>query len=86
MSRSLCSRSVASVWSNVAIAEFQHKGKVGRFCSLPKEGEGNLLMVTTEFAPKSHAKVALENLTLVLMPVRAKRTRLVLSLRTVVNK
>jgi hypothetical protein len=35
-------------------------------------------MGATEFAPKSHAKVALENLTLVPMPVRAKRTRLVL--------
>jgi hypothetical protein len=41
--------------------------KVGRFCSLPKEGEGILLMVTTPFAPKSHEKAALENLTLVLM-------------------
>jgi hypothetical protein len=35
-------------------------------------------MVTAEFAPRSHAKVALENLAPVLMPVRAKRTRLVL--------
>jgi hypothetical protein len=36
------------------------------------------MMVTTEFTPKSHAKVALQNLTLVLMPVRAQRTRLAL--------
>ena len=50
---------------------------MGRFCSLPKEGCRILLMVATEFVPKSHEKVALENLTLVLMPVRANRTRLV---------
>ena len=49
------------------MAEFQHERKVGRSCSLPKEGAGILLMVTTEFAPKSHGKVASENLTLVLM-------------------
>jgi len=35
-------------------------------------------MVATEFVPKSHEKVALENLTLVLMQSARKRTGLVL--------
>ena len=49
------------------IAEFQDEEKMGRFCGLPKEGTGILLMMTTEFAPESHVKVVLENLTFALM-------------------
>lgn len=41
--------------------------EAGKIAVPSKEGEGILLTVTTEFAPKSHWKVALENLTLVLM-------------------
>jgi hypothetical protein len=55
------------VQENLAIAEFQDEEKMGRFCSLPKEGAGILLMMTTEFAPESHVKVVLENLTFALM-------------------
>jgi hypothetical protein len=40
---------------------------VGRFSSPPKEGEESRLLVTTEFAPWSHQKVALKNLTFALM-------------------
>ena len=59
---------------------------MGRFCSLPKEGCRILLMVATEFVPKSHEKVALENLTLVLMQSTRKGTRLVLITANYVTK
>ena len=39
----------------------------GKIAVPSKEGEGILLALITEFAPRSHWKVALENLTLVLM-------------------
>jgi len=43
-------------------------------------------MVATEFVPKSHEKVALENLTLVLMQSARKRTGLVLISANYVTK
>jgi hypothetical protein len=46
--------------------------QVERFSSPPKEGEEILSMMTTGFASKLHRKVALENLTLVLMQPRRR--------------
>ena len=50
--------------------EFLAKERRGDFSSPPKEGGGIRLLVTTKFAPWSHQKVALENLTHALMPMR----------------
>jgi hypothetical protein len=55
-------------------AGLYHEGNVGRFSNLPKEGERILPMVTTEFAPQSHGKVASENLTLA--PMKSGRREL----------
>ena len=65
-------------YTNLAMAEFQHEGKVCRFGNLPKEGEGILPMVTTEFAPQSHGKVASENLTLAPMQSAPRQFSLLL--------